>query len=162
LNNLIKPRLLILITLLLIAGCSAPADMILSTSSPNTGTAAVVPLVTAETKRIDVAFFHPVRRCALCLNLEERTKLFLQVNYTDQLQSGKITFNSYDLEDKNNAAIIKQYGALSSQLFVNTIVNGKENIQHIEKIWLPSVYNDAMAFDAYMREILSQCLETIR
>jgi hypothetical protein len=90
------------------------------------------------------------------------TRLFLEDNYKDALTNGKITFTSYELEDQKNAALVKEYGALSSQLFIDIVVDGKENIKQIEKIWLPEIYNDGQAFETYMKSIVSKGLEAIQ
>ncbi len=166
-NKFIQLSILLLFTLALVVGCGTSATttpMPSSTPSTKPTTSApttVTPASMASINRIDFVYFHPKRRCALCLNIEVRTKAFLETAYKDQMESGKITFTSYELEDKNNADVLKKYGAISSQLFVNTIVKGKENIQHIEKIWLPSVYNDATSFDDFLTEIVTKSLEEI-
>lgn len=160
------------VILLTFIGCSAgatekpastPVTPVTLTPKPNTTSpnpTATTPSSSAV-NRVDLVYFHPKRRCALCLNIEVRTKAFLEQYFKDQMAAGKITFTSYELEDKNNAAIIKKYGAISSQLFINTIVNGKENIQHVEKIWSPQIYNDAQAFDQFMSDLIRNCLSQI-
>ncbi|OGO16958.1 MAG: hypothetical protein A2Z02_00645 [Chloroflexi bacterium RBG_16_48_7] len=166
-NKVAYLGLLLLLPVLLFEGCSSlsgesPAASpvpVFPTSGPVTPATTTLP---ETTNRVDLAYFHPKRRCALCLNIEVQTKSFLDKNYKDQLASGKLTFTSYELEDKNNSVIVKKYGALSSQLFINTIVVGKENIQHLEKVWLPEVYDDSTAFSDYLSSVISKSLEAIK
>jgi hypothetical protein len=148
-----------------VIGCSQPAGV----SQPSTAAEALSPAISPlsnavvpASSRLDFVYFHPKKRCALCMNLEMLTRLFLEDNYKDALTNGKITFTSYELEDQKNAALVKEYGALSSQLFIDIVVDGKENIKQIEKIWLPEIYNDGQAFETYMKSIVSKGLEAIQ
>jgi hypothetical protein len=145
-------------------GCSVPANATQVSPSSEALFPAVSPTTAASIQvpsRLDFVYFHPKRRCALCLNLEIQTKSFLGNNYKNEMAAGKITFNSYELEDQKNAAIVKKYGALASQLFINTVVNGKENIQQIEKIWLPEIYDDGQKFEEYMKSVVTKGMEAL-
>jgi hypothetical protein len=145
-------------------GCSAPASETQTSVNPEAlfpTVSPATPVSVQASSRLDFVYFHPKRRCALCLNLEIQTKSFLENNYKNEMAAGKITFTSYELEDQDNAAIVKKYGALASQLFINTVMNGKESIQQIEKIWLPEIYNDGQKFEEYMNSIVLKGLEAL-
>jgi hypothetical protein len=156
---------MLFLSLIGVFGCSAPASETLEPANPEALFPTVSPTTAVSAQapsRLDFVYFHPKRRCALCLNLEILTKSFLENNYKNEMAAGKITFTSYELEDKNNTAVVKKYGALASQLFINTVVNGKENIQQIEKIWLPEIYNDGQKFEEYMKSIVLKGLEALQ
>jgi hypothetical protein len=167
---ILKLGILILLVIL-IAGCSKPEATAkptsiipattASTSSPSgTPLAATTPAAVAN--RVDFVYFHPKIRCSLCISVEILIKSFLEKNYGEELKSGKITFTSYSLEDKDNSAIVKKFKAYSSQFFVNNVINGKDNIEHVEKVWMPEIYNDGVAFENYMKELVSKSLEAIK
>jgi len=113
----------------------------------------------ALTNRVDIVYFHPKRRCASCISIELRTKDILNKSFQEAMDSGKLTFQSYELEDPNNASIIKKYGAVSSQLFITMINNGNETIRHVEEVWMPQILNDGVAFDDFMQKLISQSLK---
>ena len=115
----------------------------------------------ALTNRVDIVYFHPKRRCASCISVELRTKDVLDKSFKEAMDSGKLTFQSYELEDPNNASMIKKYGAVGSQLFITTIKNGNETIRHVEEVWMPQILNDGVAFDDFMQELISQSLKEV-
>ncbi len=169
-KNILKLGILLLLAIL-IAGCSKPevtakpTSIIPATTASTSSPSGTIPAATtpaAAINRVDFVYFHPKIRCALCLNVEILIKSFLEKNYSAELKSGKITFTSYDLEDKNNSAIVKKFKAYSSQFFVNNVINDRDSIIHIEKVWMPEIYNDGVAFENYMKELVSKSLEAIK
>jgi hypothetical protein len=111
--------------------------------------------------RVDVVYFHPKVRCASCISVEMRTRAVLTDSFKDSVDSGKLNFLAYELQDKQNATIIKKYGALGSQLFITTLKNNTETIKHIEEVWMPKLLNDGVAFDEFMRNLISQSLKEV-
>jgi len=111
--------------------------------------------------RVDIVYFHPKRRCGPCISVETRTINILENDFKDAVESGKITFQAYVLEDKQNTSMVKKYGAVGSQLFITTIKNGDENIKHIEEVWMPKILNDGVAFDKFLSELFSQSLAEV-
>ena len=117
---------------------------------------------TEPASRVNVVYFHPKRRCGTCISVETRTKNILENDFKDALDSDLISFQTYELDEVQNASIVKKYGAVSSQLFITTIKNGTENIKHIEEVWMPSILNDGVAFDEFLHELILQSLEEVR
>jgi len=68
----------------------------------------------------------------------------VETYFNDELASGKLTFQSIDVQDSKNAAIIEKYGAYTSSLFINTIKDGTDHIEQVTDIWL--VIGDDEAF----------------
>jgi hypothetical protein len=116
---------------------------------------------TAQANRVDVVYFHPKVRCASCISVEVRTRAVINDSFKDAVDSGKLNFLAYELQDKQNASIVKKYGAASSQLFITTVKNNTETIKHIEEVWMPKLLNDGVAFDEFMRNIISQSLKEV-
>ena len=110
--------------------------------------------------RVDIVYFHPKVRCAACISVELRTKDVINAYFKDAVNGGKLTFQAYELNSQNSS-MIKKYGAVSSQLFITTVKNGTEKINHIEEVWLPRILNDGVAFDEFMRKLLSQSLKEV-
>ena len=91
------------------------------------------PSVTAD--RVEVVYFHRAQRCNSCIYAENGTRYALSTYFEDELASNKIIFRLVNLEDKENATIVKQYGAFTSSLFINTIIDGSDHIQEVKEIW---------------------------
>jgi hypothetical protein len=86
--------------------------------------------------RVDVVYFHRTQRCYTCLYAEEHTRYTLETYFADELASGRVTFQSIDVQDEANADIVNKYGAYTSSLFSNTIKDGSDHIEQVTDIWL--------------------------
>ena len=113
-----------------------------------------------ETNAVLVVYFHRTQRCVSCTYAEDRTVYTLETHFKDELDSGKIIFQSVDVQDGNNADIIEKYQAYTSQLFINTIIDNQDNIQHVEEIW--AVIGDDEAFTELIINKITAALEGIQ
>lgn len=66
---------------------------------------------------IQVYYFHFTRRCATCNAVEEKTLEILKEKYSEELENGKITFTSLNL-DENEAKEIAEKIGVSGQALV--------------------------------------------
>ena len=100
-----------------------------------TPTVEVPTMIITPTVKVDVLYFHRPRRCTKCLCFEERVSHVVNEYFQNEIDSGQLTFQILNLGDEKNAALVKKYGAVGSQLFINTIVDGVEHIRDIQEIW---------------------------
>ncbi len=108
---------------------------------------------------VEVAYFHTKRRCGPCTYIEIRTQHNIETYFQDELASGKLEFNVYELGLKENEAVATKYQAVGSQLFINTIVDGKDNIRHMEAVWEKEYLDDQEKFDALIQDLVKEALE---
>lgn len=155
---------LVILVLGLLSGCSnsasVPTPPPVKPSPPPVVTPPPVDNPSVPANRVDIVYFHPKIRCASCISVELRTKDVINAYFKDAVDSGKLTFQDYELNSQNSV-MIKKYGALGSQLFITTVKNGVEKINHIEEVWLPRILNDGVAFDKFMHDLLSQSLKEV-
>ncbi|MDH5695185.1 MAG: nitrophenyl compound nitroreductase subunit ArsF family protein [Dehalococcoidia bacterium] len=90
----------------------------------------------APVDRVEVIYFHRAQRCQGCIYAEAGTRYTLETYFKDKLASGKVTFEAVNVEAKENAAIVKKYGAFTSSLFINTVSDGTDHIEEVTDIWL--------------------------
>jgi len=109
--------------------------------------------------RIDVIYFHVNQRCPTCLCFEERVNHVMEANFGDDIISGRLTYKVLNAQQEQNAEIARQYGAVASQLFINTVVNGKDNIKDIQEIWNWNCRGDAPIFDRKVRSVIQDSLK---
>ena len=109
--------------------------------------------------RIDVIYFHVNQRCPTCLCFEERVNHVIEADFSDAIISGRLTYKVLNAQQEQNAAIAKKYGAVASQLFINTVVNGKDNIKDIQDIWNWNCRGDAPIFDRKVRNVIEDSLK---
>jgi hypothetical protein len=86
--------------------------------------------------RVDVVYFHRTVRCQSCQYAEAGTNYTVETYFADEMASGKLSFQSVDVQDTKNAAIIDKYDAYTSSLFINTIKDGTDHIEQVTDIWL--------------------------
>jgi hypothetical protein len=128
----------------ILSACGSPSPEETSTPIPDTSSIPV--------ERVKVVYFHRTQRCYSCVYAEGGTRYTLETYFEDELANGKVIFKVYNVEDKENAAIVKKYGAFTSSLFINTIRNGTDYIEEVTEIW-PVLGNDEAFIDAVKSKV---------
>ena len=108
--------------------------------------------------RVDVVYFHRPQRCVTCICFEERISHVVKTYFRSELDSGKLTFQILNLGDEENAAIASKYGAIGSQLFINTVKDDIEHIRDIQEIWSWKCTKDEEGFDQAVKSVIEQSL----
>jgi hypothetical protein len=108
--------------------------------------------------RVDVVYFHQAQRCPTCLCFEERVRYVVSTYFQSELDSGKMTFGVYDISDSRNTDIVNKYGAVGSQLFINKVRDGTDNIKDIQDIWSWNCRGDKPGFDQKVRNLIQRSL----
>ena len=88
--------LLACLALSLMVGCAS------STTPPPSDTSL------GPADRVDVVYFHRTQRCPKCIHAEESINYTVETYFADELASGKVTFQVLDVQDEENAAIVKK------------------------------------------------------
>jgi hypothetical protein len=87
--------------------------------------------------RVEVVYFHRTQRCSTCIYAEEGTRYTLETYFKDELASGKVTFQSINVQDEANADIVEKYNNASYlTLCINTVRGGTDHIEAVTDIWL--------------------------
>jgi hypothetical protein len=170
----IADLLLLLAGIILLAGCSGsssnPAPAAAATPSTplsgqtGTGTSDNITPVASQPQsplpgRVDVIYFHMNQRCPTCLCFEQRVNSVIEANYGDAIKSGSLTYRVLNAQQQQNAAIVKKYGVVGSQLFINTVVNGEDHIEDIKDIWNWNCRGSAAGFDRNVRSVIDYSLK---
>jgi hypothetical protein len=67
---------------------------------------------------------------------EEQTRYTLETYFADELASGKVTFQSINVQDEANADIVEKYNNASYlTLCINTVRGGTDHIEEVTDIW---------------------------
>jgi len=115
------------------------------------------PSPTPGADRVDAVYFHRTNRCSSCNYAEAATLYALEAYFQEELDSGKLTFESVNVQDDSNAVIIEKYGAYTSQLFINTVTGDNENIEHVTEIW--EFIGDDEGFTLLIKNKVTNALE---
>lgn len=116
----------------------------------------------AEVKdRVDVIYFHMNQRCVTCLCFEEHINSVMEKYFSSALASGKLTYRVFNAQSPQNAEIAHKYGAVGSQLFVNTITGGEDHIEDIANIWYWNCRNNPKGFDLNVKNTIEKQLQVL-
>jgi hypothetical protein len=91
----------------------------------------------SKVDKIEIFDFHSTRRCVSCLGMEKNAKETLDKYFKKELESGKITFQSINIEESSPevATLVNKYQASGSSLFINAIKNGEDHIEQDANAW---------------------------
>jgi len=96
-----------------------------------------------QADRVELVYFHRAQRCASCIYAEDGVRYTLEKYFEEELANGIISFEVYNLGEEENAALVEEYGAYTSSLFINVIRGDTNNIEEVNEIWLVVGDNDA-------------------
>jgi hypothetical protein len=149
----------------LFSGCTGPEPEPVPSTPPEQpsetpGTPqAMEPQETAnEVDKVEVYYFHRPQRCTKCLCFEERVTYVVENYFPEEIANGKMSFKVIDLADAQEAETIRKYNAVASQLFINTIIDGSDNIRDVQEIWSWDCTSDPEAFDEAIRFLINRSL----
>ena len=140
---------------------AAQQDPIVGDESASNDSATGAKTPAAPISRIDVIYFHANQRCVTCLCFEKSINKVIDTYFSDDLNSGKLTYQVLNLQQPENADITKNYQAVGSQLFVNVIIKGVDNIQDIQSIWNWKCANDPHGFELKVKNVIQGGLKEI-
>jgi hypothetical protein len=112
----------------------------------------------APSIRTEAIYFHMNARCVTCLCFEKQINYVIGTFFQSEMNDGRLTYQVLNVQEKQNADIVKKYGAVASQFFVNTIINDVDHIQDIQDIWNWHCRNDARGFNEKVRNVIDQSL----
>lgn len=114
--------------------------------------------ISGPADKVELVYFHRSHRCEACIFAEQRIGYIVNTFFEDELQSGKLTFEVYDLGDKSIAATASQYGAIGTQLFINAVKNGVDHVRHIHEIWYWGCIDNENVFDETVKNVIQKAL----
>jgi hypothetical protein len=117
------------------------------------------PQPVAETRRVDVVFFHRTQQCHSCEYAEVHVQSALEEYFADDLASGLVTSQSINMDDKKNSAIVDKYAAYSSQLFITTVKGDQEVTEEVLDFW--NFIDDDEGFSQFMVDKVNQALASV-
>ena len=101
---------------------------------------------------VEVVYFHRTHRCYSCIYAEDGVRYTIDTYFSDELASGEVAFMTIDVQDDANAVTVDKYGAYTSSLYMNEVVNGIDHIEPVTGIWF-LIGNDQEFVDYVKKEI---------
>ncbi|MDH4268832.1 MAG: nitrophenyl compound nitroreductase subunit ArsF family protein [Dehalococcoidia bacterium] len=85
--------------------------------------------------RVDVVYFHRTQRCYSCTYMEDAARYTVETHFADELASGKVTFQVFNVEEEKNADIVEEYQASYLSLYINTVKDGTDHIEQATDLY---------------------------
>ena len=90
---------------------------------------------TGAADRVDVVYFHRTQRCYSCRYMEDAARYTVETYFADELASGKVTFQVFNVEEQANAAIVEKYQSSYLSLYINTVKDGADHIELVTDVY---------------------------
>lgn len=153
---------LVLLSGIMLFSCTSPSTSGRATATPTPANTQTSPTLQPEPEKanhVEVVYFHRTKRCYSCQYAGDMTQYTLENYFSSELVNGKLVFKMLDLQDGANAEIVKEYGAFGSSLYVNTVTEETNHIQHVAEIWYH--VGDDEKFVNVVKDAIVQQLESI-
>jgi PBP1b-binding outer membrane lipoprotein LpoB len=132
----------LILDLFFLTGCNSASD---PTEELNTD-------LNQSVDQIEVVHFHGTQQCWSCVTVGEYALKTIQEKFPEEYNNKKIVFKEINGELVINKEIVTKYQARGSSLFVNTIINGQDNIQENITVWR-LVSNENQFIDYFEKEL---------
>jgi hypothetical protein len=106
--------------------------------------------------KIEVVHFHGTQQCWSCITVGEYALKTIKEKFSKEYKNGTIVFKDINGELSENRDIVMKYQARGSSLFVNAIINGKDNIKEDVTVW--RLVNNENQFINYFENKLNKLL----
>lgn len=107
-------------------------------------------------EKVQVFVFHSANRCYSCIAMGQYTKDTVEQKFPEELKSGKIEFKEINVDLPANREVAAKFRAAGSSLFINPIIDGKDNIKEEIQPW--RLLGNKQAFSDYLSEKIKQIL----
>jgi len=142
--------------LLFVAGCSTKAE---PTALEATGgmSRADAPVIAGDIERIEILHFHGTNQCTSCIAVGALAEETVNTYFADGVASGKIRFAHINGELPENLALVRQYGATGSSLWIGVYKkDGTFTKEQNTNVWYK--INDKADYMTYLKGVIEQKL----
>lgn len=107
-------------------------------------------------EKIQVFLFHATQRCITCVNIGKYAKETVEQKFPEELKSGKIEFREINIDLPENKELATKFKVTGSALFINPIIEGKDNIKEDTQVW--RLTSNEQSFISYLSDKLNAML----
>jgi len=105
-----------------------------------------------------VTYFHTTFRCSTCEKIEELSALAVNINFEEELKTGKVVWQVINVDEPENKHYNEDYQMYTKHLIVSEMKDGKEmRWKDLKKIW--TLVRDEEKFEAYVKDEISNWLK---
>jgi hypothetical protein len=106
----------------------------------------------AQSKSFIAAYyFHGNFRCPTCRKMEQYSRESIELNFAQQLKSGRLVFQSINIDEPENQHFVQDYQLVTRSLVLVKYENGKQTAwKNLPAIW--QNVGDQTAFFEYVKK----------
>ena len=127
-----------------------------SIDSPKTETVSAVQEQKQPADKIEVVHFHATQQCWSCITAGEFALKTIKERFPEEYEKGIIIFEEINGELPENRDMVIKYQAGGSSIFVNAIIDGKDNIEEDVNVW--RLVSDEQQYKNYFENKLKKLL----
>lgn len=109
-----------------------------------------------QPNRVQVFLFHAARRCPTCIAIGRLAGETVSERFGEEVKLGKVEFREVNIDLPENKALAEKFQATGSNLYLNAIKNGVDNIETDVKVW--SLTGDKEQFKDYLEDRINSLL----
>ncbi|MCD6459527.1 hypothetical protein J7L67_02540 [bacterium] len=114
-----------------------------------------------QANQVIAYYFLTNYRCASCHKIEDFTREALKENFSDALNSGKLSYQPTNIDKKENKHFIKDYQLFTKTVVLSLIKNGKEiDRKNLDKVW--DYLGNKQKFKDYIKKETASFLEQLQ
>ena len=120
--------------LVFLTGCQSNKNQVNSSPSDK-GVTILSELEVKVADRIEVVHFHGAQQCWSCITVGEYAHKTIKEKFPEEYENGTISFKDINGELPDNKDMVLKYKARGSALFINAIIDGRDNIEEDTTVW---------------------------
>ncbi len=145
-----KTILLLALIIVMLQGCVQTNQTLSATDLVNNQN------VSASVEKIEVYHFHGTNQCYSCKTVGAYAEETINTYYPNEIQSGKIVFNSINYDLLENKVIAMKYGVSGSSLWIGVYDSTGFHPEQNTNVWYK--INDKQDYMNYLKEVIDKRL----
>lgn len=101
-------------------------------------------------EKVQVFVFHSNNRCYSCVTMGEYAEATIEESFQNEIKEGKVEFKEINVDLPENKKVAQKFEATGSSIFINTIIDGEDNIKEETQLW--RMLSDKEKFSQYLTE----------
>lgn len=107
--------------------------------------------------RLEIVYFHRANPCHCMAVVEDYIKTVVYLDFSSELNSGRLVYRSIVSDDRANRELVAKYGAYLFQLFFTEYRGKQEKTYPVDDIW--ALRGDPEKLKAFLRETIRKSLD---
>lgn len=110
---------------------------------------------------VQVIDFHSTHRCMTCNAIESKTASTLKKYFNKEMEDGLVTFQTVNVDDKDNYDLAEQFEAAGTSLFINIVKDGKSSKVDLTEFAFMNAVGDDDVFEMGLKKEVQKALNLL-